>query len=182
MEAKRSGAYVIDLPSNLGIVGAVQTGYIYACRENYDIVVQIDGDGQHDPYELDKLLAPVISGEVDMEIGSRFVEASGYKSPVFRNAGINFFSRVVTDITGRIIKDTTSGFRAVNKKVIDLFANYYPTDYPEVETIVYAVKKGIKIKEIPVKMKCRTQGKSSITPAKAVYYMIKVTLALILQP
>lgn len=182
MEARRAGAKVIDLPSNLGIGGAVQTGYIYASKENYDIVVQIDGDGQHDPYELNKLFTPVISGEIDMAIGSRFIEDNGYKSPAFRNAGINFFSRVVTDITGRSIKDTTSGFRAVNKKVIDLFANYYPTDYPEVETIVYALRKGVRIKEIPVKMKCRTQGKSSITPVKAVYYMVKVTLALILQP
>lgn len=181
-EARRAGAYVIDLPYNLGIGGAVQTGYIHGCKENYDIVVQIDGDGQHDPCDLDKLLSPVISGEVDMAIGSRFIEISGYKSPVFRNMGINFFSRVVADITGRDIRDTTSGFRAMNKRVIDLFANYYPTDYPEVETIVYALKKGIRIKEIPVKMRFRTQGKSSITPIKAVYYMIKVTLALILQP
>ncbi len=182
IEARRAGAYVIDLPYNLGIGGAVQTGYIYGRKGDYDIVVQIDGDGQHDPYDLDKLLAPVISGEVDMAIGSRFIETSGYKSPAFRNMGINFFSKVVMDITGRDIRDTTSGYRAVNKRVIDLFANYYPTDYPEVETIVYAMRKGVRIKEIPVKMKCRTQGKSSITPMKAIYYMIKVTLALILQP
>lgn len=182
LEARRAGALVIDLPANLGIGGAVQTGYIYALKEGYDICVQIDGDGQHDPKDLKRLTEPIKKGQCDMVIGSRFIIDSGYKSPVFRNIGIKFFSIVVSRVTGTEIKDTTSGYRAVNRNVINMFSKYYPTDYPEVETLVYAVRKGIRIREVPVSMRHRSMGKSSITPIKSLYYMVKVTLSLLIQP
>lgn len=182
LEARRAGALVIDLPANLGIGGAVQTGYIYALKEGYDICVQIDGDGQHDPKDLKRLTEPIRKGQCDMVIGSRFIIDSGYKSPVFRNIGIKFFSIVVSRVTGTEIKDTTSGYRAVNRNVINMFSKYYPTDYPEVETLVYAVRKGIRIREVPVSMRHRSMGKSSITPIKSLYYMVKVTLSLLIQP
>lgn len=182
LEARRAGALVIDLPANLGIGGAVQTGYIYALKEGYDICVQIDGDGQHDPKDLKRLTEPIKKGQCDMVIGSRFIIDSGYKSPVFRNIGIKFFSIVVSRVTGTAIKDTTSGYRAVNRNVINMFSKYYPTDYPEVETLVYAVRKGIRIREVPVSMRHRSMGKSSITPIKSLYYMVKVTLSLLIQP
>lgn len=181
-EAKRAGAHVIDLPNNLGIGGAVQTGYIYAINNDYDIAIQIDGDGQHDPGDLGRLIEEVEKGEADMVIGSRFVSKTDYKPSFSRKMGINFFAKIVSLLVKSPIRDTTSGYRAVNKRMIELFANYYPTDYPEVETIVYASRKGMKIKELPVSMRERQEGKSSITPIKAVYYMIKVTIALILQP
>lgn len=180
-EAKRAGAKVIDLPQNVGIGGAVQTGYIYALYNNYDIVVQIDGDGQHDPKDLTKLIAVLEKNEADMVIGSRFVDKTDYKSSTARKIGIKYFSKVVSALIGKDIFDTTSGYRAVNRNVIELFSKYYPADYPEVETIVYASKRRIKIKEVSVDMQKRQGGRSSITPIKAVYYMIKVTLAVVLQ-
>lgn len=181
-EAKRAGAHVIDLPNNLGIGGAVQTGYMYAVNNSYDIAIQVDGDGQHDPEDIGKLIESIEKGEADMVIGSRFVCKSDYKPSFSRKMGINFFAKIVSILVKSPIMDTTSGYRAVNKRVIELFANYYPTDYPEVETIVYASRKGMKIKELPVNMRERQGGRSSITPVKAIYYMLKVTLALILQP
>lgn len=173
--ARKAGAKVINLPINLGIGGAVQTGYIYACRNNYDCVVQVDGDGQHNAKDLPALLAVIESGQADMAIGSRFIEKTGYKPSFFRKIGIKYFSRLVYLFTGRIIADTTSGYRAANKKVITLFAQYYPSDYPEVETIVYAAKNKLKIKEISVSMQYRKAGRSSITPLRSLYYALKVT-------
>lgn len=181
-EAQRAGAYVINLPQNLGIGGAVQTGYIYASRKGYDIVIQLDGDGQHNPKDLSKLINVIGRDEADMVIGSRFVRKTEYESSRMRRLGINFFSRFVSLVCGRDFYDTTSGYRAVNKKVIELFSRYYPRDYPEVETIVYASKRGIRIEEVSVDMDKRQGGKSSITPLKSVYYMIKVTCAILLQP
>ncbi len=182
VEAQRAGAFVINLPQNLGIGGAVQTGYIYASRKDYDVVIQIDGDGQHNPKDLYKLIDAIEKDEVDMVIGSRFVKKTEYESSSMRKLGINFFSRFVSIICKRDFYDTTSGYRAVNKKVIQLFSRYYPRDYPEVETIVYASKRGVRIKEISVDMDKRQGGKSSITPFKSVYYMLKVTCAILLQP
>lgn len=181
-EAQRAGAFVINLPQNLGIGGAVQTGYIYAKNMNYDVVIQIDGDGQHNPKDLSKMLEVIERDEADMVIGSRFVEKTDYESSSMRKLGINFFSRFVSLVCKRNFHDTTSGYRAVNKKVIQLFSRYYPRDYPEVETIVYASKRGIRIKEISVDMDKRQGGKSSITPLKSIYYMLKVTCAILLQP
>lgn len=181
-EARRAGARVIDITCNLGIGGAVQTGYIYAIDNGYDIVIQIDGDGQHDAKDLSRLINCIETGEADMAIGSRFIDSTGYKPTLLRKIGIEFFSIIASLLIGCPIKDTTSGYRAVNRKVIELFANYYPLDYPEVEALVYASRRGVKIKEISVDMKERAEGRSSITPFKAFYYMIKVTLALIIQP
>jgi len=181
-EAKRAGAFVIDLPQNLGIGGAVQTGYLYGKRNDYDVVIQIDGDGQHDPKDISRLVEVIENKEADMVIGSRFVEQTDYKSNSMRKLGINFFSRFVSFVCQQNFYDTTSGYRAANRKVIELFSTYYPKDYPEVETIVYAIKRGIKIKEISVDMNKRQGGKSSITPLKSVYYMIKVMSAILLQP
>jgi len=181
-EAQRAGAFVINLPQNLGIGGAVQTGYIYAKKKGYDAVIQIDGDGQHNPKDLAKMLEAIGKDKVDMVIGSRFVKKTDYKSSSMRKLGINFFSRFVSFVCKEDFSDTTSGYRAVNKKVIELFARYYPRDYPEVETIVYASKRGVRIKEISVDMNERQGGKSSITPIRSIYYMIKVTCAILLQP
>lgn len=181
-EAKRAGAFVIDLPQNLGIGGAVQTGYLYGKRNDYDVVIQIDGDGQHDPKDISRLVEVIENKEADMVIGSRFVEQTEYESSSMRKLGINFFSRFVSFVCKQNFYDTTSGYRAANRKVIELFSTYYPRDYPEVETIVYAIKRGIRIKEISVDMNKRQGGKSSITPLKSVYYMIKVTSAILFQP
>lgn len=181
-EAKKAGACVINLPQNLGIGGAVQTGYLYAQKNNYDVVVQIDGDGQHNPKDLSKLIEVIESNTADMAIGSRFIEKTDFKSGKIRKLGINFFSKFVSFVCMEDFHDTTSGYRAVNRKVIELFSNYYPNDYPEVETIVYASKRNIRIKEISVDMDKRQGGKSSITPLKSIYYMIKVTCAILLQP
>lgn len=182
VEAQRAGAFVINLPQNLGIGGAVQTGYIYAERKGYDVVIQVDGDGQHDPKDLSRLIDSIEKDEADMVIGSRFAEKTDYVSTKMRWLGINFFSKLVSFVCRSDFSDTTSGYRAVNKKVINIFAKYYPRDYPEVETIVYASKRGVRIKEISVDMKKRQGGKSSITPLKSIYYMIKVTCAILLQP
>ncbi|MCK9478148.1 MAG: glycosyltransferase family 2 protein [Firmicutes bacterium] len=178
-EARQEGVAVVSLPVNLGIGGAVQTGYIYALRHGYDCAVQIDGDGQHNPVDLPKLLSLVENGQADMAIGSRFVQETDYKPPFFRHVGIKYFSNLVKLLTGQAVFDTTSGYRAVNKKVIELFAKYYPSDYPEVETVAYAAKNNMKIKEVSVDMLYREQGKSSITPLKSIYYAIKVTFSLL---
>ncbi|MBL4935541.1 glycosyltransferase family 2 protein [Clostridium sp. YIM B02515] len=179
-KAVQAGAEVIDLPVNVGIGGAVQTGYLYALYKDYDIAVQIDGDGQHNPKYLNKLIQPLIDDKADMVIGSRFLEETGYTPSFFRSIGIRYFSRLVSHITHKPIFDTTSGFRAINRKTIELFAKYYPSDYPEVETIVYCSSRGIRISEVPVCMNYRQGGKSSITPIKSIYYMIKVTLSIVL--
>ncbi|MDU5110199.1 MAG: glycosyltransferase family 2 protein [Clostridium sp.] len=177
LEAKKAGAKVINLIENLGIGGAVQSGYIYALKKEYDIAVQVDGDGQHNPADLNLLLREIEKGNTDMVIGSRFVEETGYKASVFRNIGIKYFSNLVSKLCGKSYYDTTSGYRLVNKKGIELFSSYYPKDYPEVETIVYACKKGLNVKEVKVNMNEREAGKSSITPIKAIYYMAKVTMS-----
>lgn len=178
-ECKKAGAAVVDLPLNLGIGGAVQTGYIYALQNNYDCVVQIDGDGQHDPQDLPKLLEIIKNGDADMVIGSRFIEKTDYKPPFLRRLGIIYFAKLVSFLTGQAVTDTTSGYRAVNREVIKLFAKYYPSDFPEVETIIYAANNNLKIKETTVNMKQRYAGESSITPLKSVYYAIKVTSCLL---
>lgn len=176
--ARAAGAGVIDLPFNLGIGGAVQTGYLFADKNGYDVAVQVDADGQHDPDDLFTIISPVLRGEADMVLGSRFVEATGYRSPLARRVGIALFSAVVSLITGQTFKDTTSGYRAVNKRIIRFFADNYPTDYPEVEALVVLKRNGFSIKEVPVTMAQREHGESSITPLKSVYYMIKVLLAI----
>jgi len=172
----------IDLPMNLGIGGAVQTGYKYALYNDYDIAIQFDGDGQHDASYIEALVDEIKKGN-DIAIGSRFVaELSEFKSSAVRRVGINFLSRLIKFCTKKRIYDPTSGFRACNKTIIEEFANEYPTDYPEPDTIVSIIKKGYKVSEIPVKMNERKEGTSSLNANifKPMYYMIKVSLAIII--
>lgn len=182
LEAERAGAKVLNLSSNLGIGGAVQTGYLYALYNNYDIAVQIDGDGQHSPKDLELLAKKLKENDLDMVIGSRFICKSNYKPSFFRKIGIKYFSKIVSFLCRSSYYDTTSDYRMIDKRGINLFADYYPRDYPEAETIVYAVKNGLKVKEISVNMNQRHGGKSSITLIKSIYYILKVTMALLIQP
>lgn len=169
---------VLNLPLNLGIGGAVQTGYRYALKNHYDIAIQIDGDGQHDIAYVEKLIEPIISGDADITIGSRFIEKEGFQSSVTRRMGISFLSGLIHVLCFKKVKDVTSGFRAVNKKFIKLYAENYPSDYPEPEAIVAAIMHRGKIIEVPVVMKERAGGSSSINLRRSIYYMIKVTLAI----
>lgn len=179
-EASKTDAYVIDLPFNLGIGGAMQTGYLYAFKNKYDIAIQIDADGQHNSEYIKNLIQPILNEEADMVIGSRYLEKTQYKSTLFRRLGMIYFTAIIKLFTGNRVTDTTSGYRAVNRKVIKMFAREYPEDYPEVEVLVWLKKRRLKIKEISVEMNERTTGKSSITPFKSLYYMIKVTLGIII--
>lgn len=177
---KREGFQYIDLPINMGIGGAVQAGYIYARKNRYDIAVQVDGDGQHDITYLERMIAPILAREADVVIGSRFLEKEGFQSSAGRRAGINILSFLIWLTTGRRIKDVTSGYRAVNKMFIRIYSEDYPMDYPEPEAIVAAIMHLGKVKEIPVRMRAREGGTSSITFKKSIYYMIKVTLAILI--
>lgn len=168
----------IDLVNNLGIGGAMQTGYIYAYKNNYDIAIQIDADGQHDPRNIKDILKPIEEDKADMVIGSRYVEKTLYRAGSIRRIGMLFFQHLISLIINQKISDTTSGYRAINKEIIKLFAKDYPIDYPEVEVIVKLNKKGFRIVEVPVQMHARKEGVSSITPIKSIYYMIKVTFNL----
>lgn len=175
--ARRAGVPVISLPFNLGIGGAMQTGYRFASRNHYDIAVQFDGDGQHLAEELPLILEPIAAGRADIIVGSRFLERGAYRPPFFRRVGIWIFSRVLSAILGRQVTDTTSGFRAANRKVIEFFARTYPEDYPEVESLVLLHRADLRIGEAAVRMQDRTGGRSSITPVRSAYYMVKVLLA-----
>jgi glycosyltransferase involved in cell wall biosynthesis len=172
------GAHVLRLPFNLGIGGAMQTGFRFAFEQGYDIAVQIDGDGQHDPSQLPAILGPVLSGEADLCVGSRFTGEGAYRSSFARRVGIKIFAGVVSTVVGQKVTDTTSGFRAVNRKGIALFAADYPHDYPEVEATVMCVKHKLRLMEVPVTMRERGGGESSITALRSVYYMTKVLLAI----
>ena len=178
-EAKKTKAKVIDAPNNLGIGGAVQTGYLYAKKYGYDIAIQLDGDGQHDPKYIKDLIKEILDGN-DLVIGSRFVEKTKYEQTFFRMLGINMISAVTKLMTGFKIHDTTSGYRAVNRNIIEEFANSYPYDYPEPCTNMHMIKKEYKIKEIPVEMKQRETGVSSISPLQSAIYMFKVILYILL--
>jgi glycosyltransferase involved in cell wall biosynthesis len=184
--AAAAGAAVVRLPFNLGIGGAVQTGFKYALEHGYDVAVRLDGDGQHDPTELPKILEPLGRDEADVVVGSRFApgEAASeraereYRPPFARRAGIRWFAHLVSLLTRQRLTDTTSGFQAVNARGIRLFAADYPHDYPEVEAAVMVVRHRLRIKEVPVRMRERELGSSSITVFGSLYYAIKVTLAL----
>ncbi|MDE7177650.1 MAG: glycosyltransferase family 2 protein [Lachnospiraceae bacterium] len=171
--------HYLNLPINLGIGGAVQAGYIYAARNGYDVAVQMDGDGQHDIAYLGDMLKPLLEDEADIVIGSRFLKKEGFQSSLTRRMGIKVLSLLILLTTGKRIMDVTSGYRAVNKRFIDIYANDYPTDYPEPEAIVTAIMHRGRIMEVPVRMRAREGGSSSITSWKSVYYMIKVTLAIL---
>lgn len=170
---------VVSLPINLGIGGAVQTGYLYAKKYGYDLAVQVDGDGQHNPAFLSKMADELIESNVNMVIGSRFLEKEGFQSSFMRRLGIRYFMGLIQLLTGKKITDATSGLRMIDRNIIELFANDYPDDYPEPETIVSLLNKGYSVKEIPVIMNERQGGVSSISATKSVYYMIKVTLAIL---
>lgn len=170
----------IDLCCNLGIGGGVQSGYIYAYRNGYDCAIQIDGDGQHDPAYISKITEPIEKGEADVVIGSRFIEKEGFQSSGMRRFGIKFLSALIRFVCGARVKDVTSGFRAVNRKFIEFFSKEYADDYPEPEAIVATKLRGARILEVPVIMNEREGGVSSISPFKSVYYMIKVSLAILL--
>lgn len=173
-------ANYINLPLNLGIGGGVQTGYKYALQNDYDIAIQIDGDGQHDTLYLKNVIDPILKREADIVIGSRFINKEGFQSSGIRRIGINFLSWLIKICCGTEVLDVTSGFRAVNRKYIAEYAKEYPVDYPEPEAIVNSSLEGAKIIEVPVIMNERTGGTSSISIGKSVYYMIKVSLAIIL--
>jgi len=179
-EASQAGAWVVSLPVNLGIGGAVQTGFRFAHERSYDIVVQIDGDGQHDASFLKDLTDVIERGQAEMAIGSRFIDKSGFQSTLSRRIGIIFFVHLINHLTGVRISDPTSGFRAINKRLIAVFADHYPQDFPEPEAIVVAQRLKARIAEVPVKMRKRQSGHSSIGYVRSLYYMVKVTLAILL--
>ena len=177
---EKANANIINLPCNLGIGGAVQTGYIYAKRLNYDIAIQIDGDGQHDPKYIKDLIAPIQEGRADFVIGSRFINKEGFQSSLTRRMGIIYFTGLLKLLTKQKVSDPTSGFRACNREIIQEFSRNYPTDYPEPESIMALSRHGYQILEIPVRMRERGGGVSSIKAFRSLYYMIKVTLAIII--
>lgn len=176
--AEAAGARVIELPCNLGIGGAVQTGFKYGVMNGYDGCVQVDGDGQHPPAEIIKLVEPLFADDYDMVIGSRFMGERNYRVPFMRAIGIRIISIFLRVVTGMTVKDTTSGFRALNKRAMAFFATEYPQDYPEPESLLFAYKKKFRVMEVSVDMKDREHGISSITPFRAAYYMTKVLLAM----
>jgi glycosyltransferase involved in cell wall biosynthesis len=178
-KARARGATVLELPFNLGIGGAMQAGYRYAYEKGCDIAIQVDADGQHDPKEIAKLLKALEEKKMDVAMGSRFLGHSEFKSSLMRRIGISIFSRVISTIVGQKITDPTSGFRAANRKAIQLFALDYPQDYPEPEVVVLLHQCGLKMTEIPVAMSQRYAGESSITKMRSVYYMVKVLLAIL---
>jgi glycosyltransferase involved in cell wall biosynthesis len=171
----------VNLPVNLGIGGAVQTGYKYALENNYGVAVQVDGDGQHDPKYLKVLVDALEKNDADMVIGSRFINNEGFQSTFMRRVGIVYFTKLIHLLTGKTITDPTSGFRMCNRKVIELFSKDYPRDYPEPESIVALLKRNMNVMEVPVQMKERQGGVSSINASKSIYYMIKVSLAILIE-
>jgi glycosyltransferase involved in cell wall biosynthesis len=180
--AAARAAAVVSLPFNLGIGGAVQTGFKYALDHGYDRAVRLDGDGQHDPAELGKLLVPLDRDEADIVTGSRFASENGdrgHQPALARRIGIVFFAKLVSVLTRQRVTDTTSGFQALNRRGIELFAHDYPNDYPEVEATVLVHKHRLRLTEVPVLMRDREHGESSITFLRSIYYMLKVTLALL---
>lgn len=178
--AESRGATVLRLPFNVGIGGAVQTGFRYALEEGYDVAVRLDGDGQHAASEITKILGPVDSGDADLVIGSRFVDPDGtYRPPFARRIGIGVFARLVSILGGQRVTDTTSGFVALDRAGIELFAREFPHDYPEVEATLVALRSGLRVTQVQVDMRERTTGSSSITFVRSLYYIVKVMLALL---
>lgn len=171
----------VNLSVNLGIGGAVQTGYLYACQNDYDVAVQFDGDGQHDAAYLEMMAQELVRTRSDMVIGSRFIEKEGFQSSGLRRVGIRYFSMLIRLLTGKRVTDPTSGMRMVNRDVMSIYANSYPKDYPEPESVTAILRMGKKVTEVPVVMKERKEGTSSIGGFKSVYYMIKVTLAILME-
>jgi hypothetical protein len=178
--AAAKGAMVLRLPYNLGIGGSVQTGFRFADERGYDLAVRVDGDGQHDPSQLGRIVGPVLDGDADIVVGSRFAGESGdgYRSSRSRRVGIRILASVVSGIVGQRVTDPTSGFQALNRRGIALFARDYPHDYPEVEATVMVFRHRLRMQEVPVSMRERGGGRSSITALRSIYYMVKVLLAI----
>jgi hypothetical protein len=175
--ARRAGAIVLDLPCNLGIGGAVQTGFQYARDRGYDVVVRIDGDGQHEVEDIPKVLEPILAGRADAVIGTRFLGETEYRGTIPRIFGIRFFRLLVNVTTGYRVTDPTSGFFAINRRLVVFYSDHYPSDYPEVDAYILMHHLKARTVEVPVRMYERAEGKSSITAFRAVYYMLKVTLS-----
>lgn len=177
------GARVLELPVNLGIGGAVQTGFRWALAKGYDVAVQVDGDDQHDPVFLPALLEPLAAGRADLVVGSRFLgEKAGFQSTALRRAGIRYLSVLLRLRGGVRVTDPTSGFRAANRKAIELFARHYPSDYPEPEAVALAARAGLRVLEVPVRMRPRRHGRSSIGALGTAAYFAKLSIGLLLLP
>lgn len=175
---KRFPVFILDLPINLGIGGAMQTGYKFAFSKGADLVVQMDGDGQHPPSELGKLLSAHESSGYDVVIGSRFIDKKGFQSTILRRSGIKYLCLLSKIFTGRSIKDITSGFRLLNKRALTIVANDYPDEFPEPDSLITFTQRGLSIMEVPVIMRDRQGGKSSIQYVSQLYYITKVTLSM----
>ncbi len=177
--ARELGVNVVDLPCNLGYGGAVQTGFKYAMKNNYDYCVQIDGDGQHDPSGISSLIDELQSNGTDVALGSRFLGKADYNIPFARRSGMVLFSKIIKTLSGLKITDPTSGYQALNSRVIKFFANdNYPIDYPDADTLIMLNFSGFKVKEVPVTMRDRTFGESMHNNLKAFYYVFKMFLAI----
>lgn len=180
--ARDCGATVLRLPVNLGIGGAVQTGYLWARWHDYEVAAQVDGDGQHDTRYLRAAAEPVLAGSADLAVGSRYLRPEGFRSTALRRAGARYLSWFLRLRCGARVTDPTSGFRVAGRRAIELFATLYPSDYPEPEAIALATRRGLRVQEVPVAMRAREHGVSSIGIARTVYYLVKVSLALLLLP
>lgn len=178
---QENGLNHVNLSVNLGIGGAVQTGYLYGCQNHYDLAVQFDGDGQHDAAYLEQMAEELVRTNSDMVIGSRFIEKEGFQSSGLRRVGIRYFSALIRLVTGERVTDPTSGMRMVNRDVMKIYAENYPKDYPEPESVVAILREKKKVTELPVIMREREEGTSSIAGPKSAYYMIKVTLAIFME-
>jgi glycosyltransferase involved in cell wall biosynthesis len=178
--ARDAGAVTLDLPCNLGIGGALQTAYLFARVHGYDALMRIDADGQHETEDIPRVLEPVLRGQTDAAIGSRFLGRDEYRVSIPRIFGIRFFRWLVRWNTGYRVTDPTSGFFAINRRLIEFYARHYPSDYPEVDAYIIMHRLKARTMEVPVRMYERTEGKSSITMYRAVYYMVKVTLSFLI--
>ncbi len=175
--AREAGVSVVRHPVNLGVGAALQTGFRWAVEHGYDIGVQLDADGQHDPGYLPALLAPVLEGGCDVSIGSRFVAASGYRAPLNRRVGMVLFQAVVKLAIGRRITDTTSGFRAYSRSVMQVCQHDFPKDFPDAPLLIGLARRGFRLDEVPVRMRERQAGRSFYTLGKQLYYPYKNLLA-----
>lgn len=177
--AMDAGATVLSLPVNLGIGAAVQAGYLYAIRRGYSFALQVDADGQHEPAEAERLLAPLMAGQADMVVGSRWLGRGDYRAAINRRVGMRLLAWMVRWRSGQAFSDTTSGFRAVGPGALALFAEHYPSDFPEVETLVTVARAGLRVTEVPVHMHSRVHGRSSIAGLRSWYYMLRVGVVLL---
>lgn len=177
--ARELGVVVVDLPFNLGIGGSVQTGFKYALRKGYDIVVQVDADGQHDASSLPDLIVPIFNGTADIVVGSRYLGDLPLKMSLVRELGIHYFSWLTSKLIGQKITDCSSGFRALNKRALAFFAEDYPVDFPDAEALILAHRAGLRIEELAAKFRYRTQGRSSLNPSRFIYYPIKETFSIL---